>query len=48
MPDIANYTVVTKVVLVEVGKYFGLLVLCVLAIRLWRRWGGQCRRPQYR
>ena len=38
MPDIGNYTETTGSVLAEAGKYFTLLVFCVLAIRLWRRW----------
>jgi tetratricopeptide (TPR) repeat protein len=38
MPDIGNYTETTTLVLGEAGKYFALLVFCVLAIRLWRRW----------
>ena len=38
MPDIGNYTAGTQLVLVETGKYFALLLFCVLAIRLWRRW----------
>lgn len=38
MPDIGNYTEDTRLILAEAGKYFALLVCCVLAIRLWRRW----------
>jgi tetratricopeptide (TPR) repeat protein len=38
MPDIGNYTRETQLILPEAGKYFILLVFCVLAIRLWRRW----------
>jgi hypothetical protein len=38
MPDIGNYTETTTLVLGEAGKYFALLLLSVLAIRLWRRW----------
>jgi hypothetical protein len=38
MLDIANYTETTKLVLIESSKYFALLVFCILAIRLWRRW----------
>ncbi len=38
MFNIANYTEDTKLVLLESSKYFVLLVFCVLAIRLWRRW----------
>jgi hypothetical protein len=37
MPDIGNYTEATTLVLIEAGKYFFLLLLAVLAIRLWRR-----------
>lgn len=40
--DIANYTDNVTLVLTEAVKYFFLLVFCVLAIRLWRRWA---RRP---
>jgi hypothetical protein len=38
MPNITDYTALTKVVLIETGKYFALLLFSVLAIRLWRRW----------
>ena len=38
MFDIANYTSNMRFLLGEGGKYFLLLVLSVLAIRLWRRW----------
>lgn len=38
MPDIGNYTEKMQLALVEAGKYFALLLFCVLAIRLWRRW----------
>ena len=38
MFNIANYTENTKLVLFESSKYFVLLVICILAIRLWRRW----------
>ncbi len=38
MPDIGNYTAGVLAVLGEAGKYFGLLVVCVLTIRLWSRW----------
>jgi tetratricopeptide (TPR) repeat protein len=38
MPNIPDYTELTKVVLIETGKYFALLLISVLAIRLWRRW----------
>jgi hypothetical protein len=38
MPDIGNYTEFTTLMLGEAGKYFALLVMAVLAIRLWRRW----------
>lgn len=37
MPSIYSYVEVVKLVLIESGKYFGLLLLVVLAIRLWRR-----------
>jgi hypothetical protein len=39
MLNIANYTTNVTLILTEAGKYFALLVFCVLAIRLWRRWG---------
>ena len=38
MPDIGNYTAGVQAVLGEAGKYFGLLVVCVLTLRLWKRW----------
>jgi tetratricopeptide (TPR) repeat protein len=38
MPDIGNYTTDIRLLLGEAGKYFVLLLFCVLAIRLWRRW----------
>jgi len=38
MPNITDYTALTKVLLVETGKYFALLLFSVLAIRLWRWW----------
>jgi len=38
MPNISDYTALTKVILIETGKYFALLLFSVLAIRLWRRW----------
>ena len=38
MPDIGDYTEKTGLILGEAGKYFALLVLSILAIRLWRRW----------
>ena len=38
MPDIGNYSEITTLVLREGGKYFALLLMAVLAIRLWRRW----------
>lgn len=37
--DIGSYNENVALVLKEAGKYFALLVLSVLAIRLWRRWG---------
>ncbi|HEY1718658.1 MAG TPA: hypothetical protein VGH42_10270 [Verrucomicrobiae bacterium] len=37
MPDIANYTETTELVLGETGKYFALVLFAVLAIRLWCR-----------
>lgn len=37
MVDIGNYTTDTWLVLKEAIKYFVLLLLCILAIRLWRR-----------
>jgi len=37
MPDIGNYTDTATQVLKEAVKYFFLLLLSVLAIRLWRR-----------
>src|ERR1017187_9061081 len=37
MPDIGDYTETATLVLKEAGKYFFLLLLAVLAIRLWRR-----------
>ena len=36
--DIGIYTENVTLTLIEAGKYFILLVFCVLAIRLWRRW----------
>lgn len=36
MPGIGDYITWSKVVLVEGGKYFSLLLFIVLAIRLWR------------
>ena len=38
MPNITDYTALTKVILIETGKYFALLLFSVLAIRLWRWW----------
>jgi hypothetical protein len=38
MPNIASYTSDVTLILTESAKYFVLLVFCVLAIRLWRRW----------
>jgi hypothetical protein len=38
MPDIGNYSEKIQFFLGEAGKYFALLLFCVLAIRLWRRW----------
>ena len=38
MLDIGRYTENTTLVLMEAGKYFVLLLFCILAIRLWRRW----------
>lgn len=38
MLDIGNYTANMRLLLSEAGKYFLLLLFCVLAIRLWRRW----------
>ncbi len=37
MLDIGNYTDLVKVILGELAKYFSLLLLTVLAIRLWRQ-----------
>jgi len=37
VPSISSYIELVELVLVEAGKYFGLLLLVVLAIRLWRR-----------
>ncbi|HEY5043968.1 MAG TPA: hypothetical protein VIK53_18500 [Verrucomicrobiae bacterium] len=36
MPGIGDYIGLSKVVLAEGGKYFALLLVSVLAIRLWR------------
>jgi len=36
MPGIGDYIALSKLVLVESGKYFSLLLFSVLAIRLWR------------
>jgi hypothetical protein len=36
MPDIRQYVALAKLLLVEGGKYFALLLFAVLAIRLWR------------
>jgi hypothetical protein len=36
--NIGAYTENTRLILGEAGKYFVLLLFCVLAIRLWRRW----------
>lgn len=36
MPGIGDYVALVKLVLAESGKYFSLLLLSVLAIRLWR------------
>lgn len=38
MPDIGNYTEAATLFLVEGAKYFLVLLLSILAIRLWRRW----------
>jgi hypothetical protein len=38
MPNISEYVALTKVILLEAGKYFALLLFSVLAIRLWRWW----------
>lgn len=38
MFNLVNYSVNVLVILTEGGKYFALLVLSILAIRLWRRW----------
>jgi hypothetical protein len=38
MPNISEYAALIKVVLIEAGKYFALLLFSVLAIRLWRLW----------
>jgi hypothetical protein len=38
MLNIYDYTANTLVILTEGGKYFVVLVLCILSIRLWRRW----------
>ncbi len=38
MPNITEYAALIKVILLEAGKYFALLLFSVLAIRLWRRW----------
>ena len=38
MINIASYTKSVWLILAEGGKYFALLVFCILAIRLWRRW----------
>ena len=38
MFNICDYTDHVGTILAEGGKYFVLLVLCILAIRLWRRW----------
>lgn len=37
MPNVGDYADLTKLVLSESAKYFALLVLVVLAIRLWKR-----------
>jgi hypothetical protein len=37
MPDIGHYTEAATLVLVEAIKYFAVLLLVVLAVRLWRR-----------
>jgi tetratricopeptide (TPR) repeat protein len=36
MPSIGNYIISVQVLLVEFGKYFALLLLSVLAFRIWR------------
>jgi len=36
MPGIGDYIALSKLLLVESGKYFSVLLLSVLAIRLWR------------
>jgi len=41
MPNIGSYTADVTLILFEAAKYFALLVFCVLAIRLWRRWAGR-------
>lgn len=38
--DIGSYNERVTLILLEVGKYFLLLIFCVLSIRLWRRWRG--------
>jgi tetratricopeptide (TPR) repeat protein len=38
MPDIGSYTEKMQLFLCEASKYFALLLFCILAIRLWRRW----------
>jgi hypothetical protein len=38
MFNLTNYSENVLVILTEGGKYFALLVLSILAIRLWRRW----------
>jgi tetratricopeptide (TPR) repeat protein len=38
MFNIVNYTANAWLILAEGSKYFVLLVLCILSIRLWRRW----------
>lgn len=39
MFNLPNYSANVLVILTEGGKYFAVLVLAILAIRLWRRWG---------
>ena len=39
MRDINNYAANMRLFLGEAGKYFLLLIVCILALRLWRRWG---------
>jgi hypothetical protein len=37
MPSIGDYAQIVTLLLSESGKYLGLLAVCVVAIRLWRR-----------